>query len=278
MPIKSSYDEAVKKLENAGSPSPNLDARFLLAELLNVPPSQLNLSVEFSPGQEKAFLNMVTRRSHGEPVSKILGKCGFYGREFMVNREVLDPRADSETLIELALKYIKNKHAAHLLDIGTGSGCLIITLLCERPALTGVGVDVSEDALLVAKRNAALHKIWPQVEFETDDFSSPSFMSGADNNFDIIISNPPYIRQDEKLSTQTLFDPPLALFAGQDGLDAYRNLAHHLPRLLKSDGLLFLEIGQGQEKDVASIMQGFVLQESAADLAGITRALCFKRA
>lgn len=198
---------------------------------------------------------------------------------FIVKAETLDPRPDSETLIEAVLKtYPSREMVFNILDLGIGTGCLIITLLQEYLFSFGIGVDKSAQALEVAQLNLEKFNLQDRLKL-----IQTSWGEGIEGTFDIIISNPPYIAETERqiLSPEVIqYDPEIALFAGEDGLDAYRALAPHVFRLLKTSGHLFLEIGQGQEKAVEKIFEKseLIIQEWIPDLAGIIRCGIFQKA
>ncbi len=211
----------------------------------------------------------IKRRLAGEPVAKIIGKKGFWKDEFIVSKDVLDPRPDSETLIEAVLSKFPNKtEPLRILDLGTGSGCLLLSLLGEYKNATGIGLDISEKALEIARQNAHTCR----VTFVQRDMRKDLSDLGR---FDIMVSNPPYI---PTVEIQTLdkdvkeYDPLLALDGGADGLDFYRALAkQHLAPTL------FIEIGKDQENQIIPLFeqQGWKFVQSWKDLGGITRVLYF---
>lgn len=244
------------------SDTPLLDARFLMEE-----------------ASDEAALNaFVQRRLSGEPVFKILGHRGFWKGDFKVSKDTLDPRPDTETLIEAVLKQKPFKAEPYrILDLGTGTGCLLLSLLEEYPHATGIGVDASEKALEVARENG---KNCPRVHFQKGSWFEKNWTK-AFGMFDMIVSNPPYIpsKEIENLDTEVKnYDPLMALDGGVDGLDAYRALAEGMPVLLKEKALAFFEIGKGQEKAVTDIMtaKGLALCASYKDLGGIIRCLVFE--
>ncbi len=220
--------------------------------------------------------DFVKRIQKKEPVSKIVGERGFWALDFKVTKDVLDPRPDSETIIESVLSYFKDKEAPlSILDIGTGSGCLLISLLYEYKNAKGIGVDISDKALEIAKENGAnFNALFLKKDFFLKDFLKDLPLC------DVIVSNPPYIPTNEIENLEEnvrYYDPLLALDGGIDGLDAYRSLAHSLKHLLTPGGKIFFEIGKGQEQSVTSLMQdnGYALLEERKDLAGIIRVLVF---
>jgi methylase of polypeptide subunit release factors len=420
--IKQSLESASRGFVGVGIKSPALDARLLLCHVLGVSVEHLvgYPEEEISEEQVGHFLELVERRKNREPIAKIIGSKEFWGREFFVNSHTLDPRPDSETLIEAVLNYssslplaggteggkaltgvfgleeftkrnkeaiskanelrknstdtekklwshLRNKqlagykfrrqqsigpfivdficndnqliieldggqhnestnkeydkwrtvylesagyhvmrfwnneitenlegaievilnflHSPHptsphkreeglkILDIGTGSGCLLITLLAEWPNASGVGVDISVDALVVARRNADALAIADRCEFVESDL-----LANIEGKFDIIVSNPPYIKTGDiaGLSREVSgYDPHLALDGGRDGLDCYRKLIEQLPDHLNEGGKIFVEIGEGQEEDLSRLFErnGFEIIEYKKDLAGIIRCL-----
>ena len=215
--------------------------------------------------------SFISRRLAGEPVAKIIGKRGFWKNDFIVSKDVLDPRPDSETLIEAVLEKFPDKNQTlRILDLGTGSGCLLLSLLGEYKNATGIGIDISEKALSIAEQNNADKKaklIQGDMRQDLSDLGQ----------FDMMISNPPYIPTAE---IQTLerdvkdYDPLLALDGGTDGLDLYRALAkqHLAPSL-------FIEIGKYQEQQIIPLFEtnGWHFVQSWKDLGGITRVLAFDR-
>lgn len=222
----------------------------------------------------EAVERLVKRRLNREPMSQILGKREFWGRDFIVTSDTLTPRPDSETLIEAVLHYAKNMQGGlRILDMGTGTGCLLLTLLAELPNATGVGVDISEAALNVAKKNAEALGLNSRVEF-----LQQSWAEGITEQFDIIISNPPYIPAADIAELEPevkQYEPQGALVGGEDGLVCYRDIAPYIRALLRAGGVAALEIGQGQERDVEQLLvqQEFSSVEMYKDLGGIIRCL-----
>lgn len=286
---------ASARLCKAGIESAALDARLLMQEVLACSREELVLRFDEEMTAEplQRFDALIRRRAAYEPVSHILGRREFYGREFYVTRDVLDPRADSETLVEGVLKGIgdwglgigsisPNPQSPipnpRILDLGTGSGCLLITLLAELPGASGVAVDKSEAALAVAWDNARRHGV--DARFET---VCGNWLEGISGPFDIVISNPPYIPTAEIPALQpevAQFEPKMALDGGKDGLDCYRELAMQVTAALAPEGFAALEIGMGQEPAVSEIFINAGWKKDAVlhDLAGIPRCLVFSRA
>lgn len=225
---------------------------------------------------------VLRRRLNGEPLSKILEEKGFYKYLFKTSIDVLDPRSDSETIIESVLKYVpRTDKQIKFLDIGTGSGCLLISCVMEYQNAMGVGLDKSEAALKIAKENADIIVNDKNISFIHQDIMCDYWIKEL-GMFDVIISNPPYIKTDD-IDTLDIavkeYDPMLALDGGADGLAAYRQLAKTLMPLTHEKTKIFFEIGQGQENDVVYLMvqNGFKLLAMEKDLGGIIRVLVFER-
>lgn len=266
---------ATLRLRAAGCDTPDLDARLLFQAATGLAREDVILAPDqlIVPEQRARFEGFLNRREAREPVSRILGAREFYGRAFRVTPAVLDPRPDTETLIDAALALM---HAqARILDLGTGTGAIAVTLLAERPDATGVAVDVSEAALAVARENAVLLGVADRLTLALGSWFLP--VSGR---FDIIASNPPYIPADEiaGLSPDVRnFDPVLALLGGEDGLDPYRLIAAGAAAHLRPGGHVLVEIGAGQAPAITEIFagQGFGLRAAHSDLGGHVRCLDF---
>jgi len=221
---------------------------------------------------------MLARRLDREPMAHILGEKEFWSLPLVVGPGVLIPRPETESVVEAALDAVSDRQARLcVLDLGTGSGCLLLALLSELPNATGVGVDASGHALAVAKVNARRLGLAQRASFAVGDWGC-----GLDGPFELIVSNPPYIRAADWAGLQPEirdFEPPAALLAGPDGLDAYRALAPESLRLLATDGSLALEIGFGQADAVTAILaaHGLHVNERRRDLAGIERCLIARR-
>ncbi len=225
--------------------------------------------------QQASIESGLVRLLASEPISKILEEQEFYGRSFKTTHDTLDPRSDSETLIHAMLSYFTKDEAPRLLDLGIGTGCLLITLLLELPHATGVAVDICPKALAIAKENAIRHGVTDRIQFCLSDWCS-----NVTGTFEGIMSNPPYITDDYPLDPSVaLYDPAHALFAGADGLNAYRKLFDQLPALCKQTTKIIFEIGFDQAESVPSIgkEKGFHLVQSKPDTNGIIRALVFEK-
>lgn len=253
------------------SDSPRLDVELLMADALGVSRSDLLLR-HGGMDVPEGFARRVLRRLGHEPVAYILGQQDFYGRSFRVTPDVLIPRGDSETLIDAAL--VACPAPARVLDCGTGSGALLLTLLAEAPEATGVGIDRSAGALRVARLNAERLGLAGRARLLEADWTKPDWTEGL-GQFDLIVANPPYVEEDAPLSPSVRdHEPAGALFAGPDGLDDYRRLIPRLPGLLADGGVAVVEIGWRQADAVSSIARscGFAATLHM-DLADLPRAL-----
>jgi release factor glutamine methyltransferase len=234
--------------------------------------------LELSSAEERHLAALAARRLAREPMAYVLGEREFWSLPFHVSPAVLVPRPESETVVEAALAEVADRGGPlRLLDLGTGSGCLLLALLSELPGATGIGVDRSAAALAVARTNALRQGPADRVVFRQGDWGR-----GLDERFDLIVSNPPYVARADAASLLPevrAFEPDEALFAGSDGLEAYEALAPDCARLLAKGGVACLEIGQGQGAAVAGILARHGLQRvtSRFDLAGIERCLVFRR-
>ena len=280
MQVKELLSELTERFERTGLDEARADARALIAFGIGKTPVFLRMYPDFEIVSDdlakiQAFAE---RRIKHEPVSKITQTRGFWRLDFKVTADVLDPRPDSETLIEETLKIFKDKTAAlKILDLGTGSGCLAQAVLCEYVNAAATGLDSSEKALAVAMENAASNGLKDRFSSILADWN----VSGWERDlgqFDLIVANPPYIAEKERetLALEVVdYDPSQALFAGADGLDAYRQIAPALPRLLKKGGVFITEFGKGQEEDVRRIIcsNGLRFNTFGVDLGGIVRCL-----
>lgn len=272
---------ATARLADAGVEAPARDARLLLADAMALAPAALiGAGRDPVPAAAAArFEAHVARRSRREPVSRILGRRGFWTLDLAVDPAVLDPRADSETLVEAALDICADRSRAwRVLDLGVGSGCLLLAVLSERPAATGLGLDRSAAAAAVARANAAALGLAGRAWVAVGDWTAA--VAGP---VDLVLANPPYIARGEiaGLAPEVAgHDPRLALDGGTDGLDAYRAILAGLPRLLAPDGHAVFEVGAGQWAALADLARdaGFQATACRRDSAGIARALILRRA
>ena len=278
-PLEDALTLATQALKCVAGERARFEARLLVGYVLHQDPASLGLTSapDLTPLQMDTLEKALTRRANHEPISRITGTRDFWSLTFEISPHTLDPRPDSETLVEATLARIAPGACARLVDFGTGSGCLMISLLHERPGLTALGVDISPEALKVAKRNAARNAVADRAQFLCTDWGA-----GVVGPFDIIISNPPYLPSGEIEGLERNvkdYDPMGALTPGPSGLEAYARLARACQRLLAPNGFCVLEIGQGQEGDVARLFeaQGMGLVAQHKDLQGIIRCLVFKK-
>lgn len=252
----------------AVSATPRLDVELLLAHALGLSRTDLLLRQRelCVPG---GFAALLDRRLAREPVAYITGQRDFWTISLAVTPDVLIPRPDSETLIEAAVAHFADAGPASVLDLGTGSGALLLAALDQWPRARGVGVDISPAALAVACANADRLGLGARADFRLGDWAA-----GIDARFDLLLINPPYIATDAALAADVLREPHNALFAGTDGLDAYRRIVPHLPALLTPGGMAAIEIGFDQRAGVTTLIQARGLRvEPRADLAGHARCL-----
>lgn len=272
-----------KALEGAGKPDAALDARLIVEGATGASRSDLVTDPErpLAAGQAETALAMLARRLGGEPVHRILGRRAFHGLELALSSGTLEPRPDTEALVDLALPFARAAADRHgecrILDLGTGTGAVALALLKEEPRATALATDISRDALATAAANADMNGVAARFRALASDW-----FDAVVGRFHIIVSNPPYIASSEVASLSQEVrghDPHPALDGGSDGLDAYRAIAAGAPAHLDADGLVAVEIGIGQEADVEAIFaaQDLRLVKGVRDLGGVLRALAFAR-
>jgi len=272
------------RFASAAIDSPELDARLLMGAVLGLDLTGLIKAANepLTPDQSARLENLARRRLAGEPVARIVGLKEFWGLPLKLSAETLVPRPDTETLVELALQMLRANPAPNrpfrIADLGTGSGAILLALLSELPDACGFGTDISAAALQTAQANAAALGLAGRATFIACDYAA-----GLVGRFDLIVSNPPYIRSADiaGLAAEVRnHDPHLALDGGADGLDAYRVLILQAARLLAGCGALVVEAGQGQSGPIEGLMTAAgLIPESAptADLAGIPRAVAGRK-
>ncbi|WP_010299146.1 peptide chain release factor N(5)-glutamine methyltransferase [Candidatus Odyssella thessalonicensis] len=275
MNFHTALKDFLRLIQHSPAENPLRELRLLIGHALGIsyeqllfePPPALNAT------QVKEIEQLIQRRCQHEPLAKILGYKEFWGLRFKVTADTLDPRPDSETLIETSLRYIpKTQDSVQILDLGTGSGCLLLSLLTELPKAQGTGVDISSAALAVARMNAAALGMQERCQFVV-----ANWMEGLSQTFDLIIANPPYIDRSEVLSRQTLYDPESALFADEQGLVHYKTILKSAREYLRPGGVIIFEIGYAQAEAVTQIGQDhkFNLVEKIRDFNGLDRCLVF---
>lgn len=272
MSLAEALRDAAARLELT-SGTPRLDAELLMAHALGIGRDEMLMRQrDLSP--PPTFAALLKRRMSGEPVAYITGMRDFWTISLHVSPDVLIPRPDTETLIEAAVDHFGATSPTRILDLGTGSGALLLAALSQWPQATGTGVDISAAALAVAKDNAARIGLAGRADFRLGDWAEE-----LDETFDLVLVNPPYVARDVRLSGDVLHEPPGALFAGPEGLDDYRRIAPMLPRLLGKDGIAAIEIGYDQRASVSSLLMDQGLSIAVRqDLAGLDRCLLAFRA
>ena len=256
----------------ATSETARLDAEWLMAHALQTNRSDMLLH-RMGHSAPAGFAGLVDRRAAHEPLAYITGYTEFFGHRFSVDRRVLIPRSDSETVVEAALERVGEESTGRVLDLGTGSGALLLTVLAERPGMEGIGLDASEAALQVARDNAGRLDCSARARFAIRDWRERQWAADL-GTFDIVLCNPPYVETQAVLDPDVReYEPHEALFAGPDGLDDYRRVIPALASLLAARGAAVLEIGSRQGAAVARLGKGAgFLVEIRKDLAGRPRA------
>ena len=255
MNIQTLLNQASKMLDNSSNTSSKLDSEILLSKIIkkNRQYLILNSNEELKKENIKSFDYLVKRRKKGEPIAYLINKKEFWKQNFYINQNVLIPRPDTETLVEETLKLFNVNSKLNMLDIGTGSGCILLSILKERRNFFGTGIDISKKAINVARFNAKMHQLSNRVKFYNSDVDK--FLIGK---YDLVVSNPPYIkRQDLKYLEVDVkgFEPKLALDGGKDGFSKITKVISKTSTLLKRNGRFILEIGFGQKKKILSILK-----------------------
>jgi release factor glutamine methyltransferase len=267
MNIENILNEGISILQKNKIPNPQLDSEILLFTSIKRDKKHIILNPKeiLNPIESEKFKNLIERRRKGEPIAYLINKKEFWKNEFFVNNDVLIPRPDTELIIEQVLKIYSKDARLQVLDIGTGSGCILLSILKERPNFYGTGIDISKKSINVSKLNANRLNLLNRVKF---------FHSSVDNfkigKYDIIVSNPPYI---ELLNLKYLekdvvnFEPRLALSGGLDGFSKIRKVINNAKTLIKKNGKFILEIGFNQKNKVKKILkkEGFYVNKSIKD-------------
>lgn len=282
MTIREAISNAAQLLTDAGIADPRLTAQQLLAELLKKDRTYLitHSDERLEPPIVDQFQAWVMRRCSGVPLQYITGHEQFYGLDFLVTPDVLIPRPETELLVQEAL--IRTQQPAPLIiDVGTGSGCLAVTLAVQRPSSRVLALDISEAALGIARANARRHHVEDRIEFLVSDMFSALTANHMTLKADIIVSNPPYVAEHDR---DTLprevreHEPPLALFAGSDGLEFHRRLLTESPAWLRPGGYLIMEMGFGQYQPMIALVDRstWVVETIVPDLQGIERIIVLR--
>lgn len=278
--LSKAFVEAASVLRHGGIETPELDARLLVCHAASLTHEAYIAKAhdELPPATRARLDAALARRLRHEPVARIAGSREFYGRTFLLDPHALDPRPDTETLIEAALAIVERRGLRdmplRLLDLGTGTGCILVTLLAELPRAQGIGTDRSGAALALAAANARRHGVSSRASFAAGDW-----LDAVTGKFDLVLSNPPYLASAEiagLAADVAAYDPILALDGGPDGLDAFRRIAARAGEVLAEDGRLLFEIGPAQGEAVAEILRQAGLRLDAQegvrhDLAGRPR-------
>ena len=277
--IQDAFLMGIKTLKILDIQNHQLDAKILLKYLLNLDNEtfELKKNDEISKINLDAYLVLINRRSNDEPIAHIVEKKSFWNDDFKVSKDTLIPRPETELIIESVIKYFPNKDSnLKIADLGTGSGCIIISLLQEYINAYGVGIDISKPAIDVANINKRLLKNPVRLDLVKGDFDSFNL-----NGFDIIVSNPPYISKTDQNLQKNVHDyePHLALFSENNGLIFYEKILKNISSTIKNKFYLFLEIGKGQEKDILNLLKkkNFTLISIENDLAEIPRCIVAKK-
>ena len=261
-----------------GIETPELDARLVLKEVLSFDDKDLILRENENIPEKliKKIFAIEARRLKGEPISKIFKKRDFYQSTFLISNDVLDPRPETELIVDIANNFIKKNKVKNILDLGTGSGCILLSVLKENKMINGLGIDISKEAINIAQKNSKKLQLDKQ-----SNFLISNWMSSIKFKYDIVVSNPPYIpRKDiKKLSNSVRnYDPILSLDGGNDGLDCYRVIAKDLKRIINKDAIIIIEIGYNQFLSVIEIFKNndFKLIKKYNDINGLDRVLTFQ--
>jgi len=268
------HTAAARLLREARIAAPELDARLLLCHAAGLTHEAYVAGINdaLAPDAAARFGACVARRLAGEPVSRIVGVREFYGRPFRIDASTLDPRPDTETLIEAALELAGGEALLRLLDLGTGSGCILVTLLAELPRAAGVGIDKSLPALELARANAESLGVTDRARFIAGDW-----LEAVQDTFDLVVANPPYLSAADMVGLSNevgAHDPKDALYGGPDGLFAYRRIVPRLLKVLRPGGIALFEIGHTQAEAVSGLLAeaGLILEQGPwRDLAGRPR-------
>ena len=282
MTVKEAVQFAEVYLAERALQLPRQDAELLVASVLQRNRAFLysHPERELLSAQECLFHLWLTKRGVHYPLQYLRGKQEFYGRDFIVRPGVFIPRAETELLVEVGITLLQNRTEDHprVADVGTGSGCIAITLACEDPRVTLTAIDASPQALELARQNTGVHRCYNRVEFFLGDTLSP--VVGRRGYFDLILSNPPYVSWREQHQVELSvkkYEPSKAVFAGKSGHEAYKKLFRQGRNVLHPQGALVLELGHTSKNDVTELgrLEGWVLSQVRADLAGIDRCAVF---
>lgn len=283
--IRQAITEGAVRLHAADIDQERRTAGLLLCHVMGIDRTRLLTRSEeqIDEAQYRDYLALVERRAAGEPVQYLTGHQEFYGLDFIVTSDVLIPRPETEFLIERVMKLLEERQDSPLIaDVGTGSGCIAVTLAMQLPQARLIATDASRTALNVARKNAERHGVRDRIEFLEGDLLMPLAERGLEGAVDVLASNPPYVNEESRELLQREvrnWEPHTALFAGVDGLDFYRRLIAESPHYLKPGGYVVLEMGFSQVDSISEMVKGGALElvDMTRDLQGIPRTLCLRR-
>ena len=277
--VEEVFLSGIQKLNAAEVENPNLDAKIIFKHILSVDNEQFELCKknEISNQITKSYFELIDRRIKREPIAYITNKQSFWNDEFKVTKDTLIPRPETELILESVISYFPDKKIdLNIADLGTGSGCIIISLLQEYINASGIGIDISKEAIKIANENKKLLKNHERLKLLDKDYAEYNL-----NGFDIIVSNPPYISQDSLDIQKDVYDyePHLALFSKNNGIEAYNKIISNLASRIDKNFFLFLEIGLGQASEVTKLLKnnGFTEILTKVDLANIPRCVIAKK-
>ena len=277
--VEEVFLSGIQKLNAAEVENPNLDAKIIFKHILSVDNEQFELCKknEISSKITKSYFELIDRRIKREPIAYITNKQSFWNDEFKVTKDTLIPRPETELILESVISYFPDKKIdLNIADLGTGSGCIIISLLQEYINASGIGIDISKEAIKIANENKKLLKNHERLKLLDEDYAEYNL-----NGFDIIVSNPPYISQDSLDIQKDVYDyePHLALFSKNNGIEAYNKIISNLASRIDKNFFLFLEIGLDQASEVTKLLKnnGFTEILTKVDLANIPRCVIAKK-
>ena len=277
--VEEVFLSGIQKLNAAQVENSNLDAKIIFKHILSVDNEQFELCKknEISSKITKSYFELIDRRIKREPIAYITNKQSFWNDEFKVTKDTLIPRPETELILESVISYFPDKKIdLHIADLGTGSGCIIISLLQEYINASGIGIDISKEAIKIANENKKLLKNHERLKLLDEDYAEYNL-----NGFDIVVSNPPYISQDSLDIQKDVYDyePHLALFSKNNGIEAYNKIISNLASRIDKNFFLFLEIGLGQASEVTKLLKnnGFTEILTKVDLANIPRCVIAKK-
>ena len=268
-------NNGINSLKISNIINPELDSELLLSKALNKKREKIltNLKKEINKKQLDKFNLYLSRRKKKEPIAYILGFKYFWKYKFIINKSVLVPRPETEQIVEETLNYLSNNESKKILDIGTGSGCIIVSVLKERSKCKAIAIDISSKALKVAKNNAKIHHLENKIKFINIDIDKFNY-----NKYDLILSNPPYISNIDLIRLDDdirIYEPRESLSGGPDGYEKITKVIEKSSKLLKNNGKLIVEIGDTQKNNVLKLLKnnGFYINKTGKDLSGRDRCI-----